>query len=172
MHSPVVRGFAGLLRFRGRDTRSEFWPYAGVAFALYMGLGPMAVAPFFAQLLSQPAGGDFISAMDGFLVASLLIFVALIGLLAAAISRRLHDTGRSALWGFLPLPFAAYSGAMFFQIFAQFRTGPPDVRLSLTVFASNAFYLAAVGCLVVLLALPSSSKGDRFRPPLRAEKSA
>jgi uncharacterized membrane protein YhaH (DUF805 family) len=162
MTSPIVRGFRNLLRFRGRDSRSEFWPYAGASFALYMGLGPLVIALFLSPLFAQPTGGEFLQAMDSFIVASLLLFILLVTLLAAAISRRLHDTGRSALWALIPLPFVAYSEAMFFRLFAQFRTGAPDLRLFFSVFASNMTYLVAVGCLIILLALPSSSRGDRF----------
>ncbi len=51
-------------------------------------------------------------------MASFGMFVALVATLAAAIARRLHDVGRSALWGLIPLPFICYSGAVFF-IFAS-----------------------------------------------------
>lgn len=34
MTNPIIRGFRSLTRFSGRDRRSQFWPYAGVAVAL------------------------------------------------------------------------------------------------------------------------------------------
>lgn len=42
MANPIVRGFGKLTRFSGRDTRGEFWPYAGAVIALTMIMGSMA----------------------------------------------------------------------------------------------------------------------------------
>ncbi|MGH6996997.1 MAG: DUF805 domain-containing protein, partial [Phenylobacterium sp.] len=93
---------------------------------------------------------------------NLLMFGLLVALLAAAVARRLHDSGRSAFWGLLPLPFVAYSSAMFFRLFSQFTSGTPDPRLFFSVFASNMLYIVVLVTLIVLLALRSSPGQNRY----------
>ena len=40
MANPIIRGFRSIARFSGRDTRGQFWPYAGVVFAVvFLGFG-------------------------------------------------------------------------------------------------------------------------------------
>ena len=165
MQNSIARGFASVLRFSGRDTRSEFWPFAGVAVALYLVMGWAVLIPITLPVFDASSRTDFgmSQKIEGnFLFASVLMFAALVALLAAAVARRLHDSGRSAFWGLLPLPFAVYSGAMFFRLFSQFGAGEPDLRLFFSVFASNVLYSVAVIWLIVLLVLRSTPGGNRF----------
>lgn len=165
MPNPITRGFSNLTRFSGRDTRAQFWPYAALAFALYQVLGPVVLIPTVLPVLSGPnsSTATFLNAFIPFMVGSLLFFLAFVGLLAAAVARRLHDSGRTAIWGLLPLPFLAYSGTMFFRLFTQFRAGAPDTGLFFTsIFVSNLLYLVGLVALVVLLALRSTPGPNRF----------
>ena len=90
------------------------------------------------------------------------MFAALVVLLASAVARRLHDSGLSAFWGLLPLPFVAYSGTMFARIFSRFEAGGPSLLLFASVFMSNMLYLVSVVLLILLLARRSAPGPNRF----------
>ena len=164
MPNPIVRGFSSIARFSGRDTRAQFWPYAGAAVALYLVVGWVGLIPlgFLALGASPPAAMTSLEMVVPFLVWVLLVFVGLVAILAAAVARRLHDSGRSAILGLMPLPFAAYSGAMFFRLASQFGTGAPDMGTFLSVFVSNLLYMVCVVTLVVLLVRPSTPGTNRY----------
>ena len=165
MQNSIFRGFGSVLRFSGRDTRSEFWPYAAAAVALYLVVGWAVLVPIMLPALdvsSRTRFGTPLEMGNHFLLASLLMFAALAAILAAAVARRLHDGGRSAFWGLLPLPFVAYSGMAFVRLLSQLATGEPDMRLFLSCFVSNLLYLVALAWLIVLLARRSESGPNRF----------
>jgi uncharacterized membrane protein YhaH (DUF805 family) len=160
-----MRGFASVSRFRGRDTRSEFWPYAAAAMTLYLMVG-LSVGIFlwlptwvFSSDLDR---GTFFNAASQFILFSLLLFAALVVLLAAAVARRLHDGGLSALWGLLPLPFVAGGFATFLCLLSQFGAGRFDPALFFLGFVNNLLYLVAIAWLIVLLARRSMSGPNRF----------
>ena len=162
MGNPILRGFANVLRFGGRDTRSEFWPYAGVAVALYFVVGWAVLVPMTLPIISSPALMDSGTFEKRFFAGNALMFAALGALLAAAVTRRLHDSDRSAFWGLLPLPFVVYSGAMMYRMISQFGTGGFSVPLFVSVFVSNLLYFAAVVWLIVLLVRRSLAEENRF----------
>jgi len=167
LDNPIVRGFANLARFSGRDTRAQFWPFAGAAFVLYMVIGWGLMFSVLQRLFSlDDATPDSLAVeqtqMLRFLMICLAMFALLVALLAAAAARRLHDTGRSGVWGLIPLPFAAYSGAMFGRIATQFFLKSPDKSLFLSIFASNVLYMAGVVTLVVFLAQRSAPGPNRY----------
>ena len=92
-----------------------------------------------------------------------LVFVLAAALLAAAVTRRLHDRGRSGHWGLMPIPFIVISLFAMARLFAAFTNDPEvDVRLFLVVFVSNLLYLATLGLLVVLLAGASTPGPNRY----------
>lgn len=157
MQNSIVRGFGSILRFSGRDTRSEFWPFAAAAVALYLLIGlPVGTATL------PDIRADPLNAGDNFLLASAAMFVALVSLLAAAVARRLHDSGTSAFWGLLPLPFVVYDFAVIGQVNSQFEAGGQNLRLFYSGFASTILYFVAVAWLVVLLARRSALGPNRF----------
>ena len=158
----IIRGFANVWRFGGRNARSEFWPYAGAVVALYLIVGWAVALPTFLPLLSESSSASVSGAANPFMLTCILMFGALVALLAAAVARRLHDTGRSAFWGLIPLPFVAFSSVMLLRLTANFDAGRPDFRLFLSAFVSNLLYFAAVVWLIVLLALPSAPGRNRF----------
>jgi len=165
MQNSIVRGFRSVLRFSGRDTRSKFWPYAGAAVALYLVVGWVVLIPIMLSafdLSSRTDVGTPLKMESRFLLVGVLMFTALVAILATAVARRLRDGGRSAFWGLLPLPFVVYSVTVFVRLFSQFETGEPDMRLFLSAFISNVLYLVAVAWLIVLLARRSASGPNRF----------
>lgn len=165
MANPIVRGFTQLGTFRGRDTRAQFWSYAGVVIVLHFLLsstisGAM-MSPVF-EASAPPSEAALLDHFNRFLIFTLLSLIILAGLLAAATARRLHDTGRSALWALLPVPFATYSGVMFFRLFTQFLTAEPDMGVFLSVFVSNLLYLAGLLILIILLVRNSAPGPNRY----------
>ena len=165
MPNPILRGFGHLTQFRGRDTRSQFWPYAGVATALYLVVGWAVLIPVTLPIIggSTPVSEvEFSRAISRFMLISFLMFAGLVALLAAAVVRRLHDSGRSGLWGLLPLPFASFSCVVFQRLFVQFGSGAPDMGLFFSAFVSNVFYMVGLVTLIVFLSLRSSETPNKY----------
>ncbi|EIZ80405.1 hypothetical protein WSK_0963 [Novosphingobium sp. Rr 2-17] len=104
--------------------------------------------------------------MSGIAGAMIGVSAIAILLLAAAVSRRLHDTGRRGWWGLLPLPFL-FAGFVFMpRLFAQVSDGAsPDMGLFGLLFLNNMVYLGSLAVLVILLAQPEQRQANRFGPP-------
>lgn len=190
MTNPVARGFSNLTRFSGRDSRGQFWPYAGVVFALTMVVMMASMAwmmnDVFADMqafamehpeaatvtaghgsysISVEAGHpeapmpDFTSFFMGMKIG----IVAAVALFGAAVSRRLHDRNKSALWGLMPVPFLLFASFAFPIMMADFmKTEDPDMRLFFAIFANNMLYLVALASLIIMLILPGTSGPNRF----------
>lgn len=188
----IWRGFHRVAVFSGRDSRDQFWPYAGFVFLLLMVAGAAVWLPMFSQALtrmqafaaahpdqaevvSTPTSysiqihgqhpglfPDFVPAIRG-LGAVMAVAVLL---WAAAVTRRLHDRGKTALWGLLPLPFLTFSLVMFPTVFSRIAAGDMAVLgLFFTVFFSNMLYLASLARLGFLLIGPSAPEANRFGAP-------
>ncbi len=192
MANPIIRGFRGIARFSGRDTRGQFWPYAGVVFALvFLGFGivmSLVMNSMFAEMQAfavahpeaatvQSSPGSYSIAIDAshpeapmpdlgpfFGVMAAMVLTA-IGLLAAAVSRRLHDSGRRAFWGLMPVPFLLFGVTAFPMIISQFMASDtPNLGLFFLLFFNNLLYLIALASLVILLALRGTRGPNRFGP--------
>lgn len=100
--------------------------------------------------------------LEPFYFASMLMFAALVALLAAAVTRRLHDSGLSGFWGLLPLPFVIYSATMFVRLNSEFETGGWDMRLFFSIMISHILGVVAMVWLIVLLARRSAPGPNRF----------
>ncbi len=173
--------FKKLFDFTGREDRASFWPYAALAFLITMVVGMIIFVPMFSRSLHamqqfaaqhpdqatvSSGPGQYSISIKGnhpefvaprsmalFLVVS---FGLAILLYAAAVVRRLHDRGKSGLWGLMPLPFIIYSSVQMPKMFASVGTGvQPDLTVFFSVFLSNLFYIIALIWLIVLLAGPS-----------------
>jgi uncharacterized membrane protein YhaH (DUF805 family) len=181
----LLEHFKRLTDFRGREDRASFWPYAALAFVIDMIAGmfiflPMmlrAVAgmqryaqehPEQATVTSGPGhysisieGGNqsFFDAESMAAYLAVTFGLALI-LFAAAVTRRLHDRGKSGFWGLMPLPFIIYSSLVMPSAFAM--TGEPNMTLFFSIFFSNMLYLVALGWLIVMLAGPSDTAPNRY----------
>ena len=125
---PIVRGFKSLTDFKGRDHRGQFWPYAVAIFAAAVVAAIAACAPSelkafnqtlaFAEanpdkatiyrsstkvnvVIHDPTGMppmDF----NGLIVPMSLVLLVVALLMAAAVTRRLHDRGLSGPWALIP----------------------------------------------------------------------
>lgn len=192
MANPILAGFAGVTRFSGRDRRNRFWPYAGVVVVLTylaMGLvGAAVLAPMFTEAAEFAAAhpehatvtsgpGHYSVSIDAdapgapglpdltpFFGAIGLGLIVAVALLAAAVSRRLHDTGRTALWGLAPLPFLAGALILMPLIIGEMtgRQAAPNLGLFLLLFLNNILYLASLLGLIILLCLQTKPGPNRY----------
>lgn len=184
MIASVRHSLASLARFSGRDTRGRFWPYALAVFVVVMIGGMMAaMLPVMARVgqiaLAHPdqttittgpgsyeisihgRHPELDSAFAGMERGVAIVAALSVLLLAAAVARRLHDRGRSGLWGLLPLPFLALS---FVLMPITFTAAEPDPRMFLPALLNNLLYLASLVALVVMLAGEGMKGANRFGP--------
>lgn len=190
--NPILAGFRRLGRFSGRDSRAAFWPYAGlvlaagfVAICIAMTFQMQAlmvemqafatqhpdrvtteVGPDGYSMSVSSGDPDLAPDISGAALGMSVVCGALIVLLAAAIVRRLHDTGRSGLWALPTATFLTISLIMMPRMTASFTGPEPDMRLFGLLFANNAAYVLSLGVLVILLILPSRDGANRFGPPV------
>lgn len=192
MANPIIRGFRNVTRFSGRDKRGQFWPYAGVVFAvsffafgvcmalvmnaIFADMSAFAVAhPESATVQSSP--GHYSIQIDGqhpeapvpdftlFFVGLWAMVGTVVVLLAAAVSRRLHDRNMRAYWGLLPVPFLAVASTGFPLLMHQAMQGEePDMGLFLLLFLNNMVYLVALVTLIIMLAMRGTVGPNRFGP--------
>ena len=163
MMNAVLDGFRRLADFKGRDRRSQFWPYAilifvlaFIAIAVAMNLAMMGLLMGTADMPNMPLmiGG----------VGGVVLIAA--GLLAAAVTRRLHDTGKPGYWGLPPIVFLLIGLALFPILMNSVLTNPnPPMALFLGLFLNNMLYIASLIGLVVLLLLDGSKITNRYGPP-------
>jgi len=178
---------ANLTNFSGRETRAQFWPYVGAVFLLFLVLG----MGLFASMLAQSFGRfehfaeqhpDSVSVRTGpgrrtisvegnhpelmpemgpVMIAMPVVCIVVVALLAAAITRRLHDRGKPGLWGALPLPFLIIGIIMMPSTLDGSWPGPDK---TLPMFLNNMLYLAAVARLIVWLAGVGDVGENRYGP--------
>lgn len=156
---------ARLTDFSGRDPRRVFWPYVGVIILLMMivmGAGNMIAVGL---LIPTTVEQDFPD-LSGLVLLMGVEIVAIVALLAAAVARRLHDTGRRAYWGLAPLPFLTFGIGGFYVLVSSFEAPPPGTdRLFFAIFFNNLIYLVVLVLLVVRLAQPSQAEANRYGEP-------
>ncbi|WP_313005635.1 DUF805 domain-containing protein [Brevundimonas sp.] len=189
--SAVWGGFRRLADFRGRDRRGRFWPYAlVVAVLLYVGMAA-AMVPTMSGVFEEAARyaaenpeqvtvtagpghysvqihdpeAQLMPDMSGLFWAVRMVFVVAGVLLAAAVTRRLHDTGRAGWWGLPPLLFAAIASILFPTVMEQMmQSEEVAVAPFLLLLANNMLYLASLIGLIVLLCLKGASGPNRYGP--------
>lgn len=162
-----------LLAFSGRDDRGLFWPWAITVFVVAMLVDCALMVPMIVDMMRRissyaeahpeglPTGGPGAAPLPPELMpdfAGLVAPMAVVNLLAvllwaAAVVRRLHDTGRSGWWGAIVLPFQLVSLLL----------GPAAARTALTgtgggsplataaTFNTAAYWLAFLALLVLLV---------------------
>lgn len=168
MLQSLKRGIGGLTRFSGRDRRGLFWPYAlVVVFGSFFGFG--AVMSSLVWSLFEATASGSVSPIQGlapFMLMIGVVVIVIIALLAAAVTRRLHDTGRSGLWGLPPIILLALASVLFpFAMNAMWAGEHPDLRPFILAFANNLLYLAALALLIVFLVMPGKKEANRYGPP-------
>lgn len=185
----ILRGFANLLKFNGRDRRGQFWPYAGVVLVLsFVGMSaglPMAMAPIFAEAAAmaeehpeavsieqspgsyvveyEPGSGFMPDFSSFFLVLGVAMGVTVI-LLAAAVTRRLHDRGLPGFIGLVPVTLLATGLFGMSRLMATMDQTEPDLSLFGLMMLNNMLYIASLGGLVILLSLRGKPQPNRYGP--------
>lgn len=124
MLGAIKHNFAHLLDFRGRDARQTFWFYVLFVFVVNMAVGFVIVIPFMGMLMStvvMAAQTGDPAAIEGAMAARMgemlesMVWIGLgtgllnVVLLAAALTRRLHDSNLAGRWGLLPLGLQAFT---------------------------------------------------------------
>ncbi len=190
----INRGFMNLFRFGGRDSPGQFWPYAAVVFVIgfvVMGFGvAMAMEPLFEQALlaaqqnpdsvhvtQSPThysvqiepGAGFAPDFSNFFLALGAGAALLISLLAAAVTRRLHDRGLSGFIGLVPVVFLVTGLIGMQRLMGALDSPDFNERLFILIFLNNLIYMASLAGLVILLILPGQPRrnahGDPAGPP-------
>ncbi len=157
--------------FSGREDKTSFWPYAGAVLVvsilpMFIGMAPVLASmqqfaienPEDATIRSGPGhysieikNADFTPDFSPMFAGLGLAFAIAIVLYAAAVTRRLHDTGRRGWWGLLPLPFITATMIMMPRALGS-PGQEPDLGPFFAVFISNLLYLVSLTVLIVLLA--------------------
>lgn len=186
-----VYNLTNLMTFSGRENRAQFWPYAGVVFALsFVALAAVMLPEISASMtrmekfaIEHPdistierGPGSYSITIQGYhpelmpdvahalLLMTPVLFLMIV-LLAGAIARRLHDRGKSAFWGLAPIPFLLFAGFAMPRLFAlDLADVAAILPLFFAVFFNNILYLAALAYLIVLLAGDSVKGENRFGP--------
>lgn len=169
--SSVRRGFRNILVFSGRDTPAQFWPFAGVILGVVLVVGNL----LFILLVSVSTAIGSSSEED--LQNELPSLIPLIALtacgaaftafvLAAAVTRRLHDRNHRGGWAVIPLVFLGAGLIMFGFVTKSFeRTADPDPMLFFIVFANNVVYFVCLAFLVWQLIRSGTNGENRFGAP-------
>lgn len=185
-------GYTNLFNFRGRDSRRLFWPFALVHVAVVIVSTTIVMVPpilsSFGRLeafarenpdkvtvtyepgsvsyrLNEPVPGLMpdIRAMLAPIGVVVLIFMVLV---AAAVARRLHDTGRIAWLGAVPAVLFCAAMVVMVPVFSAVdEGGEADLRGFFASFVLNLLYNVSLVVLVVLLAMKSESADNRYGPP-------
>lgn len=192
MSDALTHGFRNLTRFSGRDRRGLFWPHAAIVFALVFLVTGTAMIFVMATMFGdmhafaaahpeavtiESSPGQYSMQVDptypGAPIPDFTLFFATVmlgsalgvALLAAAVSRRLHDTGRAAWWGLAPAILLGLGLVAFPLMMQDFMTSEmPNMALFAAVMVCNLTYNATLIALIVVLALPGTRGPNRYGP--------
>ncbi len=104
----------------------------------------------------MPDFGLFFSVMG-------LTVVLMVGLLAAAVSRRLHDRNLTALLGLLPVVFMTFALIGFLILMNNLtEEDQPNFGMFIMLFLNNIFYMISLVALIVILAFPGTKGPNQF----------
>jgi len=178
---------ARLVQFGGRETRGQFWPFVAAVIALDFVITPIAMVPLIARMQRVAAAhpeqatiaagtGSYSITLHGahpelndgvlgFALAMAVMSVVTVALLSAAVVRRLHDGGRTGIWGLLPLPFLATGMIGMFVVMPTFGSSGSGSSV-LLMFAIIMVYNLLLLVLIVLLALPGTKGPNRYGEPI------
>lgn len=152
--SVIWSGFRRLADFSGRDRRGRFWPYALVV----AGPGYYSVQIHDPDAALMPDFAPFFWAVRGAVIAAGV-------LLAAAVTRRLHDTGRAGWWGLPPLVLLAGVSAIFPSVVeGMMQEADPSFAGFFLMFGLGVLYNLSLIGLAVLLCLKGTTGTNRYGP--------
>lgn len=170
MTQPAVHDFGGTVRrglrnlrvFSGRDTRPQFWLYMAAVY------GALSIGTFvfmIPSILSLLLGHDPFE--NGVMMATILAMAGMLAvLLAAALTRRLHDTGRRGAWALLPIPPFGVTLSGYWLLAGEPDSASGDVPLGfVVVYIGSIVYMAGIVIVGVLCALPGKPGTNRYGPP-------
>jgi len=154
-----------LVIFAGRESRVLFWPYAACVFVLGFVAVGVVMNLELVNLVSDPSAAT--SDFTRLVTALATVVSGMVLLLAAAVSRRLHNRDRTARWGLLPPLFLLLNVLGAVRLFAMaLGSEEPDLTrvapLFFGLFLSNGCYLASLGWLLYLLATSKGEGPNRF----------
>jgi uncharacterized membrane protein YhaH (DUF805 family) len=190
-----------LFTFSGRDRPRLFWPYAGLVIGAGQVLMLVAVSSMIGgmfermerfaqehpdQVTVEQGPGHYSMQVDGYhpelmpdmrsffiLVAAITLVSAL--LLAAAITRRLHDRGRTGWWAAALVPFLAIGFTLMIRLRDRVMAAP-DVDAfqqvagtMMLLFANNMIYLGLFVFLIFQLVNSGTPGPNRYGPDPLAE---
>ena len=173
---PVRRGFRNLLVFGGRDTAAQFWPFAAavlgatfvvgnVLFVVVAGVTGAMASRDTAESTDVLIGTGMPSPLPLVVLTAVVATVAAC-LLAAAVTRRLHDRGHRGGWAGIPLVLLGTGLVMFAFVVESFeRSSDPDPTLFFLTFANNLVYFVVMALLVWQLIRSGTDGENRFGAP-------
>ncbi|WP_420477961.1 DUF805 domain-containing protein [Brevundimonas sp. FT23028] len=193
MANPIKRGFSRLTQFSGRDTRAEFWPYVGVVIAIlfvtnFIVMGALMATTFaeMAEFAAQHPDASTVHSGPGgysvqidaghpeapipnfapfFIGFSIMVLIVVL-LLAAAVTRRLHDRNMAGFWGLMPVPFLAIAMTIMPMLFNSVMVDPePRFDLFGLLFVNNTVYMISLVTLVIILAQKGTPGPNRYGAP-------
>lgn len=185
----LKHNYSNLFNFSGRDTRAQFWPFAlthiAIAIAIWI---PIFVAELLDSLARMRAfareNPDKVTVVDepgrysitvhesvpglgpdiDMLILPLFgLSILLIVLFAAAVTRRLHDTGRRGWIGSIPAALLIIAFLVMREIFTDREDGF-DSALFFTGFGLNLAYNVSLIVLIILLCMGSQPESNKFGP--------
>lgn len=192
MANSILRGFRSLHVFSGRDTQAQFWPYAVVVFVavfVLAGIGmAFAMQGMFAEMQQfavehpeavtvERSATSYSMSIDanhpeapqpdlsGVFVMMGGVVTLVVVLLAAAVSRRLHDCNRPAWLGLAPVIFLTSGLVLFPRMMDEMMASPePNMGLFGLLFLNNILYLVTLGVLILQCALRGTAGPNRYGP--------
>jgi uncharacterized membrane protein YhaH (DUF805 family) len=174
--------------FSGRDARGQFWPWAIFLFILSMIAYIVAFVPVMAQWMTRiqrfviehpkdlpdpgpfkpgvnPFPAELMPDFHAFFLAGIVINVVGIALIAASVTRRLHDRDRTGAWALAYLPFIAIGNFFGPRAFASFgMVNPPNPMLVTLLALNNLMSFAILILLIVQFASAGTPGPNRFGP--------
>ncbi|HEX4693534.1 DUF805 domain-containing protein [Sphingomonas sp.] len=196
----LTRHLAGLADFNGRENRQPFWLWMLIVYATQMVVGtivmiPMIVSTFHRlapmmqgdphrfdehpELVRQIMSQVMVPMISNMMTYLTIAAIVMIGLVAAAVVRRLHDGDHSGWWA---APIFAYQLAMpliyaaalpkFFAAFPAIRPGmsPDQVNAAMAPAIQSIAWVSLLGTigflmlivLIVVLALKGTEGPNRY----------
>ncbi|RAK56275.1 hypothetical protein DJ017_08295 [Phenylobacterium soli] len=192
MFQRIAYALRNLTRFAGRDSRETFWVYAVfillVTFIATFALAAPVIADSFERMqqfaLAHPDQATITRTPTSYSIQihgqhpelmpdfpRLLHLMALpvglaVLLLSAAVTRRLHDRGRSGIWALPPLAFLVIGMSITPSVFATMAASPgAPPKGFVLLFGANLLYIVSLGLLVLQLIGATAPNPNRFGGP-------
>lgn len=156
--SLLGRHLTGLADFSGRENRQPFWLWILIVYIAQTVISMLIMIPMMISLMGPMMQGDP-SRFDGHpelvmqmmmpLMRSMMIFAVVLGLVwislvAAAATRRLHDSERSGWWAAPVLALHIAMPLVYATMFPRFFAAMGKIRDGMTPDQANAVMLPAM----------------------------